>query len=523
MVLPRLDLGTPRRAALAAALAIAVVLGAVAGPAVADPPTVEAAEAALAHGDAPAALAAFRALAATPEGAEDPRVLAGLGAALVRTGDPRAALDPVGGAVRRRGNAGDRALYAEALLAVAKENAARGPRSGLDVMPYLRDAVTQGEAAKDATAAEAARLARAVGEARWMLGDAKGARDALAHPGLVGDAEAQDLLARACFGVGDFAQAATAWERAGSRRGVAAARAAGRDERAVADFAALVLESPTDLALVDDAIGAAVWVGKPEALDTALAAAPGAATSPAVLRARGRLAERAGRLDDAVARYREARAAAPDDVELVADLARARLRAAPEDAAAVEEATAWFLEVLARNPADSWARQGLEYVARRDTDAAPKAWPDTLRLTRAVRIFGALAQADPADAVAWANLGTALRNAGDAKGAVEALDRAVEANPYDGSLQNDRGIALLARGDRAAARAAFDRAAALDPTATAPHQNAARLARLDGDVAGARAHLAAAITVSRSVGGHPMLYRAMLDRVWREAGPAAGR
>ncbi|MFO0933933.1 MAG: tetratricopeptide repeat protein [Planctomycetota bacterium] len=225
--------------------------------------------------------------------------------------------------------------------------------------------------------------------------------------------------------------------------------------------------------------------------------------------------ERAGKIVPAVERYRAAKDLAPDQVELLSDFARARLASGPDDPAAVDEAVTAFIAVLAKRPDDPWARQGLEFVARRDADAVPREWPDRRRLDRTVTALAAIATADPSDGTAWVNLGNARRTAGDLDGALAAFEHAVEGNPYDAAAWNDRGIALAAAGRKADARASYERAVELDPGAVASHQNAARLARLAGDLDAADRHAAAALATARVLGGHAQLYRSILDRVWR--------
>ncbi|MBL9085875.1 MAG: tetratricopeptide repeat protein [Planctomycetia bacterium] len=505
--------GLARATALAATLALGLAGGLPAPSARGDEAAVVAAERALEAGDVPTALNAFRALADAEDGRRDPRVLAGLASAFLRAGSPRDALDPCAAVVRLRGTAADRVAYAEALLAVAKAAVAAGPRSGLEVMPYLRDALAQLAAVREPTADVATHAARVEGEARWLLGDAAGARAALAAPGLASDVAAQDLAARAAYAMGDWAAAAAAWKVAGHARGVALARALAKDPGAVDAYAALVRAAPTDLELADEASRAAVALEAVDAFDAALAEPePGTA---AMQRLRGRLLERAGRLGPAVARYRAAKDLAPDDTEVLADFARARLASAPDDVAAVDEAVAAFVVVLAKRPDDAWARQGLEFVARRDADAVPREWPDRRRLDRMVAALRAVAEADPSDGTAWVNLGNARRTAGDLDGALDAFERAVAGNPYDAGAWNDRGIALAAAGRPADARASYARAIELDPGAVAPHQNAARLARLAGDLDAADGHATAALATARVLGGHPQLYRSIQDRVWR--------
>ncbi len=96
----------------------------------ADEPAVAAAEHALEAGDVAAALAAFRTLVETPDGAKDPRVLAGLGAACLRARGAARRARPVRGPVRLRGTAADRVAYADALLARRAGRGRRGPAVG---------------------------------------------------------------------------------------------------------------------------------------------------------------------------------------------------------------------------------------------------------------------------------------------------------------------------------------------------------------------------------------------------------
>lgn len=479
---------------------------------------------ALAAGDAERAVALLAPRFEQAEGAADPALASLLGAARMQAGTPRAALAPLEAAVQRRGGALDRVAYAEALLAVAKEAIAAGPRFGFEVTPYLRDAVsvlgTLAEVgAGPSDPAVSTRAARIGGEARWLLGDLEEARRLLSAPGLRGDVVATDLRARASFLLGDYAAAALAYDEAGHVRGAAWSRIFAKDRAALAAYRSLVAASPGDAALADEAALAATTLAGVDELDAGLRQAaeaePDAARRAGLARARGRILERAGRYGEAADRYREARALAPESVDLLADFARARLASAPDDPDAVDEAVAVYEEVLARDPEDAWARSGLAYVAQRDTDEAARAWPDRRRIDRAVKAFRAVAAADPTDGAAWGNLGLALRMAGDDAGAEAAFARALEANPYDARTWNDLGIARVGAGRHAAALEAFDEALALEPGQTSAHQNAARLHRLAGDLEAATAHTARALATTRAVGGHALLYRALLDRTWR--------
>src|SRR5439155_23884629 len=128
----------------------------------------------------------------------------------------------------------------------------------------------------------------------------------------------------------------------------------------------------------------------------------------------------------------------------------------------------------------AWVRKGVAYRAGRGWNAAVGEWPGRTRLTRCVSLSRALAETDPGDSGAWAQLGNALRVLGLAKESVEAYDRAVAANAFDASAWNDRGLAVLASGDEAGALLSFEHAAGIDPGDPAPRQNAARLLWLGG-------------------------------------------
>ena len=279
----------------------------------------------------------------------------------------------------------------------------------------------------------------------------------------------------------------------------------------------LVKETPGDEILLDEAGMAASFVGRVDDWDRTLATL---ATTPGqravVSRARGRLMERAGRFADAEARHREAVAAAPADGDLKKDLARVLVNRAAESDAAAVEAGAIYLALLGESPDDATVREGLDYLAQREAALAPKELPDTTRLDRAVAWFKALADTDPENPTAWAQLGVACRLAGAGAEAVAAYDRAVALNPFDPGLENDRAIAVLATGDRAGALVGFEKAAAADRNETSPRQNAGRLRRQAGERDRATVHWAEALAATRTVGGTPMLYRSLLDRLWRD-------
>lgn len=464
-------------------------------------------------GDAAGALARLRALGDDPATGSDPRVQAALGAALLEAGEPAEAVTAWRAVVRVRPLAADRLALARALLATAKDRIDAGARLSAGVVPWLEDALTEAAAAAPTDPAQRLLAARVTAEADLILGRAAKARDALSAEGVVRDAYAEDLLARACYATGDFAAAADAWGRAGNRDGQASAWSAAKDPRAIEAYAASALTHLDDPAIGDRAIRGAAYVDGGEGLERLLTAANvEAAARPALDRLLGRLAERRGRAKDAVARYRAVVAAREGDVLARRDLARALLTLSADDPSVGDEAITIYLDVLQRKPDDADAREGLSWQARTDATNAHREWPDHRRLDRAVAIFKALAQASPDDGVAWAQWGNAARIAGDDAAATIAFEKAVAASPFDASTWNDRGIALLAAGRRQDALASFAKAAEIDPGDTAPRQNAARLLRLAGRDDDADAHLAAALRTARATGGPASLYRALLDR-----------
>ncbi len=509
---------------LPSALLVAALVAALLGTprvARADDDPVAAAEALLTARDAGRALAAFRALADKP-GDEDPRVQSGLGRALLLTGDAFAALDPLSVAAHKRGTAADHATFSEALIAVALDRTESPSARGIDASAFLHDAVAEVAAGEKAPGAEAvaARLLLAKGRALSMLGRWKEVREALSSGAVSSNDEARDLLARACYALEDYAAAAGAWEAAGNLRAAAIAWSAANDPKGLSTYRALLATAPGDRSLLSEAAHWANRTGEAASFDSFLASlsareAGAPKVASAVEAARGLLMEYAKRPADAAIRYRAALALGDDEVETKVALARAALAVSPDAPAALSEAAALLLDVLKASPKNPAAKIGLVWIGAKDAEAAPAAWPDRTRLARAVVIFKALSDADPEDAVGWSQLALALRLSGDLSGAIAAYDKAVLANPLDSSIANDRGLAVLATGDSEAAIAAFSAAVAVDPRDTSPRQNVARLLWLAGRDDEAEAHLFAAARSARETQGKPLLYRFLIDRVWR--------
>lgn len=384
-------------------------------------------------------------------------------------------------------------------------------------MPYLDEALAVARATTRPDAETGRRLACVVGEAELLRANPEAARAAVSDPSITKDPATEDLLARACYALADFAAAADAWGRAGNTEAQAAAWSAGKDPRAIPWYAARALEHWNDPAIGDMAIRGAAYVDGGDGFDAALVAgvgAPGAseAMRTAMERLRGRLAERRGRYRDAVDRYRAVQAARPADWESDRDLARALFALSTDDAAMRDEAVELYRRVLVTRPDDADTRTGLGWQARLDATNAHREWPDHRRLDRAVAIFRALAETSPDDGLGWAQYGNAARIAAMYDASLLAFERAVAVNEFDASTWNDRGIALLAAGQSKAAVASFEHAIRVDGGDTSSRQNAARQLRLSGMDDAADAHLAAALRTARAVGGQVSLYRALLDR-----------
>jgi Flp pilus assembly protein TadD len=116
---------------------------------------------------------------------------------------------------------------------------------------------------------------------------------------------------------------------------------------------------------------------------------------------------------------------------------------------------------------------GVLAAARGDTARAIE------RLARAASIV-------PDNAIAHANLGFALLNAGRHDDALASLDRALARKPDFAQAHNSRGIALVRLQRRDEARRAFAQALAILPAYAEAALNVGELANRDGDAAAAR-------------------------------------
>jgi Flp pilus assembly protein TadD, contains TPR repeats len=163
--------------------------------------------------------------------------------------------------------------------------------------------------------------------------------------------------------------------------------------------------------------------------------------------------ENQGRIEDAMASYREARGlGASHWVEASASLGRLLLlRERPEEAA-VE-----FQAALSRDPAHVKSLVGLAECLRR----AGRREPAAEALLRATR-------ADGGNAYAWNRLGVVLSESGREREAEEAFRRAVSLEPGNAGYATDLAFALLFQNRHREAEAAFR-----ESLARAPHDRRA--------------------------------------------------
>lgn len=109
------------------------------------------------------------------------------------------------------------------------------------------------------------------------------------------------------------------------------------------------------------------------------------------------------------------------------------------------------------------------------------------KLAQAVALYGDVVRQAPGFAVAWGNMGVALRALGRTEAGLTCLKRAVALKSDDSGMWSNLGNAYRAAGDLMAASDAHRRAVELDPGRGQSHYNRALALRDCGDFAGAEA------------------------------------
>ncbi len=513
------------------AAAVLLVLAHVVGadePA-ADPRRV-AAEQALAEGRGAEAAAAFRVLLdeAVSAGGEAQALAPlrrGLGQALLLADETYASLEPLE-ALARGGVSADLALYVEALLAHARRNLEAAGATGGQVAPYLEDARRALARIPDEEAV-ASRRAWLEGEVAYLSGQHGLAveRWAAAPGGDAADPQQRwyrERQAHALYLLGRHAESAAVYERLGKARAAASAwAAAGDGERALGHYATLLAETPTDGALLEDALSAARFTSTQARLEAILT---GLTSDDPVVRAswavaRSRLAQQRGDHAAALAVLREVlpTLSGPPRAHLCYEVAACLLRDPSGGEGARTTAADALLAGWRIEPGRSELAALMASMAEQDYRAAPRQWPDPGPLERSLALQRALASTLTEDPYMWANLGNIARVAGEPVEAVRALEMAVSLASPDASFKNDLGLAWLAAGQVPSAEAALRAALEDDAGFLAARQNLARLRRPYVGEAGfeARRLLLGAEAAARAADEPSLLYRSLALRAWR--------
>jgi predicted O-linked N-acetylglucosamine transferase (SPINDLY family) len=229
--------------------------------------------------------------------------------------------------------------------------------------------------------------------------------------------------------------------------------------------------------------------------------------------ARARAAAIAGDRTGAIALYRAALAAAPDDATLHVELGRLL-----QEAGAVEEAIACYRTALALDPGDALAHEALgrqlmasgdlpgarthlaAAVARDARSASAQAALGDLlrregRAGEAAAAYRAAVALDPANASLHLRLANALlADPGQLDAAMDCLRRVVALAPEHAAAHLQLGMALWRRGDVAPAIALAERAIRLDAGLPAGHAALGAMLRHVGRHEEAIASLQAALT-----------------------------
>jgi len=172
-----------------------------------------------------------------------------------------------------------------------------------------------------------------------------------------------------------------------------------------------------------------------------------------------------GKLDEAIAHYRQALRFNPDSVEAHNNLANA-LR----QGGRVEEALAGYQQALRCRPdcAETYNNLGTALTELGRLDEAVPCFRDALRI-------------DSNSAEAHSNLGEALKRLGQLDEAVASFHRALQLNPHLVEAHDCLGAALKHRGQYSEALASFERALRLNPDFGGARWNRALLWLLLGD------------------------------------------
>jgi tetratricopeptide (TPR) repeat protein len=167
-----------------------------------------------------------------------------------------------------------------------------------------------------------------------------------------------------------------------------------------------------------------------------------------------------------------------------------------------EEAVGYYLVALAVRPNTSAVHNNLGLALKDKGD-----------LKGAIACYQKAIALDPKLAAAHNNLGLGLLARKDVEGAVASLRRAVRLAPLRASAHSNLGLALHARGDLAGAIGCHRRALKIDPNSAKAHSNLGVALKARGDLNGAIACYRKAIRLDRKyAGAHSNLGLALCAR-----------
>jgi serine/threonine protein kinase/Flp pilus assembly protein TadD len=162
-----------------------------------------------------------------------------------------------------------------------------------------------------------------------------------------------------------------------------------------------------------------------------------------------------GRLDDAIAEFRQAIAIDPKYAE-----AHNNLGFAPQKMGRLDDAIAEYRKALASDPKNAKAHINLGNLLR-----------DTGRLDEAIAVYKHRLDIDPKDAHAHNNLGLALQDKGRLDDAIAEYELALDIEPNDAIAHSNLGNALREKGRLDDAVAEYKQAIAIDPQFAMAHHN----------------------------------------------------
>jgi predicted O-linked N-acetylglucosamine transferase (SPINDLY family) len=196
----------------------------------------------------------------------------------------------------------------------------------------------------------------------------------------------------------------------------------------------------------------------------------------------GRVFQEQGRLDEAIASYRQALHCRPDFAEGYYILGVALYYRRLDDAAAA------FAEAVRLQPDFAGAHYNLGFVRQEQG-----------RLEEAIASYRLAVQFKPDYGEAIINLGNALKAQGKLDEAIASYRQAVRVTPNYAEAHNNLGMALAAQGSLAQAVCSFEQALRLKPDLAEAHNNLGNALKDQGQIEAAIASLGSALALRPDV------------------------